>query len=111
MLPDLVGSEHHNRTEEPRQRAGDAVDGCLSGTPLTTLRRKRVKPVLENVKIKGAQVHHAEVIERVIDSMEIEALIEFQALGHELTGPSKHPTIQFLEGIFRYSVARGIEVK
>src|SRR4029077_10721458 len=111
MLPDLIGSEHHNRTEEPRQRAGDAVDGCLSGTPLTALWRKRVKPVLENIEIKRAQVYDAEVIQRVIDSMEVEILIECEALGCQLTGPSNHPTIQFLEGIFRYRVARGIKVK
>src|SRR5579872_932366 len=97
MLPDLIGSEHQNRSQQPRQRAGDAVDRCLSGTPLTALWRERVEPVLENVEIKGAQVYNAEVIERVIDPMEVEALIEFQALGHQLTGSSKHPTIQFFE--------------
>src|SRR2546427_280300 len=88
MFPDFIGSEHQNRSQQSRQRAGNAIDSSLSGTPLTALGRKRVKPVLQNIEIKGAQVYDAEVIDCVIHSMKVEAFIEFRALGYQLTRPS-----------------------
>ena len=97
MFPDLIRSEHQNRSQQPHQRAGDAVDRCLSRPPSTTPGRKRVKPVLENIEIKGAQVYNAEVIQRVINTMKVEAFIEFQTLGYQMTGPSQHPAVQFLK--------------
>src|SRR5579883_353789 len=111
VFPDFVGSEYEDRRKEPRQPACDAVDSGLRRASFATLCRKCVKPVLENIEIKRAQIHDAEVVQRVVNAMKIEALVELQALGHKLLRTPQHPAVELFERVLRHRVHRRIEVK
>ena len=83
ILPHFLRGEHGDRRDQPQQRAGDAVHGGLRGTPPAIFRRERVQAVLEHIEVKRAEVHRAEIVQRVIDAMKFEFVVPIAALARE----------------------------
>ena len=73
-------------------------------------RRERVEAVLEHVEIKRAQIHYAEIVQRVEDAMKFEAVITLAALADQFGRAREHPAIDFPEVRIGQGVALRIEV-
>ena len=69
----------------------------LRRTPRSRIRRKRVQPVLQHIKVNLAQVNTAEIVHVVIDAVEEELLVRYRIDGilHDAMTLPKHaaPTI------------------
>src|SRR5207244_10574136 len=66
-LPDLFTSEAHDGRQQSRQRIADPPQHSLGRAPAGGIGSKRVEPVFQDVEIKRAQLHGAELDGSLID--------------------------------------------
>ena len=67
MLPHFITGKAHDRRKQTSQRLADAPERCLSRAPADRIRSIGVKPVFDDVGVKGAQFDGAEVVYALID--------------------------------------------
>src|SRR5438270_12889081 len=95
--PDLLGREDEYGGDQANQRAGDFPDRRLRGTTRSVLRGLRIETILENVKVKRAEIDDAEIVDSMINTVKIVSLVPLAALTDQLGGALEHPAIHFLE--------------
>src|ERR1700687_3067587 len=101
VLPDFFARKTHDRCQQTDQRFADAPDRGLCAATGLRLRRRNVEAVLENVEVKGAQVHDAEMVHPVIDLVEGELVVPVADVGGEGASLAQHVLVEFfhlLEG-------------
>src|SRR5450432_642733 len=101
MLPDFFTGEAQNWRQQASHRFTDAPDRSLRRTPPRGIRGEGVEAVLDHVKIKCAQIDHAEMVDAVVYLVKGKLVIP---LAHIADHGPRHPQhvlverIEFLEG-------------
>src|SRR5439155_19415112 len=72
--------------------------------------RRRIKPVLQNIKVEGAQINRGEIVERAVNSVKLEGLISRPDLGDYLRGSTQGPGVNFLELCSRHGILFRVEI-
>src|SRR5712692_5350283 len=74
-LPNLISREYQDRRKHARKRIGDPVERRLRRTPRRIAWRKRVQPILDDVKVPRGKRDGAKIVERVIDRVKLISLV------------------------------------
>src|SRR6266702_3745839 len=108
--PDLIRREAKEGSNGAHEGIQNPVDRCLRGPASNRCPGSRVKPVLEDIEVKSAQLDRRKVVKRAIDLVKCElrvsrldALQEFRRLG-------KRPGVDFLQFLGAHLVLLGIEI-
>src|SRR6185437_4896467 len=89
-LPDLLGSEAHDGSQQTNQHLADTPDGRLSGTSRWRTSRIRVQTVLEDIEIKIAEFRCAEGNHPLVNAMKLEFFIPTQHVPYQIGGQQQH---------------------
>src|SRR5437879_7636417 len=110
MLPDLLGGEDQNRSHQAHQGVRNAVDGRLRRAAALAARSKCVEAIFQDVEVKRAQVHHAEIVQRMEHAVELKGVVPAAALLDQFGRALEHPAIKLVKLFMRQRVAREIKV-
>src|SRR5712692_10114086 len=110
MLPDLLGGGGDDGRGEAQQRARDAIDSRLGGAPRSSSARKRVEAILQHIEIERAELYNGEIVQGVEDAVELEILVPFAAITHQLRGAREHPAVELFHLVVGNGVARRVEI-
>ena len=110
-LPDFLGGEDEDRSDQAHERVGDSIDGGLRGAAAAIIGREGVEPILEHVEIKRAQVHDAEIVDRVIDAVKFERCRTIRGIRERARRCGEASRRPFPTDRHRQRVARGIEIE
>src|ERR1044071_7836834 len=97
MLPALRRRERQDRGHEVHEDFENAVECRLGRAPRARPRRLAIEAVLHDVEIERAQVHAAEVVERMINDMELELIVRVEAAREQRVGAAENPPVALLE--------------
>jgi len=86
MVPDLLGREGEHGSQEPREVLHDQEQGALCRFALLRAGLVDIEPVLEDIEVEGAHVHHTEVVDELVDDIGLELLVGPAHLLDELLG-------------------------
>ena len=90
---------------------GDAVQGRLRRAPRGRPGRKSVEPILEDVEVGSAQIHHAESVQAMPGAMKGVAVVSGAAVLHHFTHLRQHPAVQFFHLLALDRIGARIEVR
>ena len=74
------------------------------------IRAERVETILKNIEIDGAQVHRAEIVQRVKDRMKLKILIALLDTLNQIAEHDQCPAIQFGQLLIRDTILSRIEI-
>ena len=109
VAPDLVGGKAEDGRQPAVHGLGDVVHGGLAGAPGPAVGRGGVLAVLDDVQVEAAQVHHAEVVDLLVDEVELVVPVGGDDFLLELVGAIHDPAVQFEHVRPRDLVDRWIE--
>ena len=109
--PNLLGGKGENRSQQAGQGMGDAVQGRLRRAPRGRPGRKSVEPILEDVEVGSAQIHHAEIVQAMPGAMKGVAVVGGAAVLHHFTHLRQHPAVQFFHLLALDRIGARVEVR
>ena len=104
--PYLVAGEGENGGEHLRHAVKDHPQRRLRAAALEAVLRLAVEPVLDNVEIEAGKLHHAEVVYRVGNYMELVVVVGLIDLGDKLVELGDGPAVKLQHILRRDEVVR-----
>src|SRR5512140_2830945 len=75
VAPDFVGGKGQQRCNQAHQSIVNLVEGRLSASASRAGRTRCVEPVFDDQEIESAQIGGSEIVNRTIDSVELQRVI------------------------------------
>ena len=85
-LPDLVGGEAEDGSDEAGEGFGDAPESSLCAAAAGVVGGEGVEAIFEDVEVEGAEVGVDVLVEGLVGAVELEVVVGFADLGVELGG-------------------------
>src|SRR5206468_5214490 len=98
------------RCHESHEYVEDLPKRGLRRAARRTVGAPAVEPILDDVEVERAQVHAAEVVERMVNDVELVLEVRAPAACDERACPREDPLVEFEQRIRCDRVARRIEV-
>ena len=105
-LPDFITGKGEDGRENLRDGIQNQPQRRLRAPPGQTVPLLTVEPVLDDIQIEAAELHHAEIIHRVAHHMELVALISRLASLHQGIELRHRPAVQLQHLLGAHQVRR-----
>ena len=109
VLPDLVGGKAQHGSHQPQQRLADPPQRSLRRKPLGRRAREGVQPVLQHIKVHGAQVHGKKLIQALVDAVEEHLVVPAAAFVGHVGHAQQHVLVHRLQPVEAHRVLRRTE--
>src|ERR1041385_6964272 len=109
VLPDLVSRKHEDRRDHPRKCIHDLEQRSLRRPPCFVTRRKRVKPILDDVEITRREANCRPVEQSTIDVVKLVSFVRREHFLCYATQLGERPAVDLFPLLVRHSVACRIE--
>ena len=93
-LPDLVAGEGEDRGEHLGHGVEDQEQGGLGAAALQAVALLAVEAVLDDVEVEARKLHHAEVVDRVGDGVELIVVVGLRDLLDQLVELGDGPAVE-----------------
>ena len=74
-LPDFIGREAQDRRQPAHVKLRDMIQGGLRRAAFEAVGGAGILPILDDIQIKTAHLHHAELVQHLVDQMKVESIV------------------------------------
>ena len=109
MLPDLISSKTQNRRNHARKHLDHLQHGCLSRATCPAVDLRGVLTIFDDIKIKPTEFRYAEIVNFLIDTQEIVAVIMIHHFSLQQLALPDDPVVQSQQLVGRQSIFSGFK--